>query len=195
MVAPTGSRAGIESGQFATLADMVATQSITANSICHVFDLNDRGDYYITVADEGGGTLLDNGLYANHANGGGGVQQITAFEFNQTIASGVTGDILTLNAPAEMLIKLTALSCTASSNQGGISIINDGYTVIDQKVLSDETPATQTAFYISSGVGLNSVNSSNGSISDIIGASIVINKNAGNTTQNIIYSYQVIKMI
>lgn len=73
MAAPTGSKGGAESGQYGTLAEVIAATNIVADSIISVFELANRGDYFVTIADEGSGILLNNGLFANPFGGGGTV--------------------------------------------------------------------------------------------------------------------------
>lgn len=59
----TGALKGYESGQFASVAEMTPTLWLEEGMIVEVFD--NKTKYYITVADEGEGILLTNGLYAN----------------------------------------------------------------------------------------------------------------------------------
>lgn len=109
-----------------------------------------------------------------------------------SIAAGVTGDILTLNVPGK-LIRLYALGCSTTVEQAGMSLTRDGFLLADQLKLIDTTPTN-------SGVLAFGVNRSPAQISasragvffyEVTGETIVLNKNAGNTTEIIDYAYEV----
>lgn len=110
-----------------------------------------------------------------------------------TIASGVTGNILTLTAPAGQVARLTLLVCSSSTTQTGVSIVSDGNTVINGTLSQNDVSITSGTFFVSETYAGGSTPSSNGakaSITCVVGEVIVINKNAGNTTQSIEYSVE-----
>lgn len=94
------------------------------------------------------------------------------------IASGVTGDIATITAPAGKRVRLNLMN-VSSGNQAGISVIADGVTIVDELTLNVSTSFSPGAFNISP-AGLPYVDAS---------TSIIIRKNAGNTTQSINYAF------
>lgn len=112
----------------------------------------------------------------------GGDYKPTFFSGRLTISSGATGTLLTLTAPAGKRIRLNGLA-TASGTQSGISIVADGTTVVSALTLGLNAATGFT-------VQANSGDSATGGIPYIEALStIVISKNAGNTTQNLSYSY------
>ncbi len=121
---------------------------------------------------------------------GGGIFRAESFVFDQAIASGQTGDLVTIGTTGK-ISKLTYLSNSVSSGAGqsGISIVVDGVSVITEQVLSDLDAATSSEFVIMNGNASGNANGSIGNILDIVGEFIVINKNAGNTTFELKYSY------
>lgn len=126
--------------------------------------------------------------------------KITAAEWNPdspsgviVIASGVTGDIATINAPAGKRVRLVFITTGTTVTQAGISIIRDGVTVIDEKILEETVPNGNGDFYItqsavSSSSGLQQVQ---GILSPVTGEQIIIRKNAGNTTESIDYNFEI----
>ena len=109
-----------------------------------------------------------------------------------TIASGVTGNILTLTAPAGQVARLTSLFASAVTTQAGISVISDGNTVLSG-VLGENDSSPSGNFLVSESFLLStSAPASDGSIivKQVVGNSVVINKNAGNTTEAINYAVE-----
>lgn len=123
---------------------------------------------------------------------GGSAWKIQSASLVQTLSSGVTGDIITLTAPAGQLVKLYQLSCKTSGTQTGISVVSDDVTIVDQKELDDFAPLTASGtFVITRGFGSSSAtNASAGILTEVIGKEVVIKKNAGNTGIDIEYAYE-----
>jgi hypothetical protein len=94
------------------------------------------------------------------------------------ISSGVTGTLVTIPAPTGGRVRLVCLF--ANTAQPGISIICDGVTVASNRTigLQSGTDATTLVIGASSAVGVAYVEAR---------TSIVISKNAGNTTANLSY--------
>lgn len=110
-----------------------------------------------------------------------------------SIASGVTGTLLTITAPAGKKVRLIGLA--ASGSQAGITVSKDGAAVVSTQAL--ETGAKTTGFVVggmsnpNGAGGLGSPGDGVNAIPYIQGSqSITISKNAGNTTAVIYYSYQ-----
>lgn len=125
--------------------------------------------------------------------GGGGAWRVKFASTSNFISPGQTGDLVTIAAPAGQFVKLTFLTTSGSAEQNGISISSDGVLVISEKILSDITPATGVyRFFISKHYQNASpgLTFSANAISSVIGKSITINKNTGNTAQGITYSYE-----
>ena len=78
---------------------------------------------------------------ASSSGSGGGVFQAEQ-RILEEISSGQTGDLLTVTAPTGKVIKITYLVAFSSSTQEGISLITNGNTLIDQKILNDNTPTS-----------------------------------------------------
>lgn len=103
----------------------------------------------------------------------------TNFPAGAVIASGVTGTLVTITAPAGGRVRLVSLFTTTGA-QSGISIISDGVTVATARtvgVISSADP-TQLVIGSASPVGVDYVEAR---------TSIVISKNAGNTVAAINY--------
>lgn len=106
-----------------------------------------------------------------------------------TISSGVTGILLDVPEQPGKVFRLFRLSCSSTSPQVGISLITDQGTLEDEQQLSDNNP-------VSTAVGEFAVSrGQDGALAlgvyNIIDCkSFQITKNAGNTTQDIIYAYE-----
>lgn len=123
------------------------------------------------------------------ADEAGKVWKVKFPSLGDTIALGVTGELVKITAPAGQLVRLHSLSTTTTSNQVGISLGVDGEIVVPTNILSDESPSN-SGFYISRAIGGSSVATGLQQISELIGDEITINKNAGNTAESIFYAYE-----
>lgn len=121
--------------------------------------------------------------------GGGGIFRTETFVFNQSIASGQTGDLVIIGM-AGKLTKLTSISTDSSSRQSGMSIVVDGVTLVGPDNLSGTPPGLDSDWFISQGSFNGDINRTGAAMGDVIGEFITIRKNAGNTTQIIKYAYQ-----
>jgi hypothetical protein len=108
----------------------------------------------------------------------GGDFRPTNFPVGAIIASGVTGTLVTIPAPANGRVRLVSLFSAGA--QSGISVVADGVTVANARTLNSATTTDPTALVVGSScaVGVPYVEAR---------TSIVISKNAGNTTANISY--------
>ena len=110
------------------------------------------------------------------------------------IASGVTGDILTVTPPAGQRVKLTHLSTAAGFEQAGISILFGVTTVLSEKLISGPQPNAQVNRYsIGEYQPYAAGNPPNGNHLYITGKTdevLTITKNAGNTARTIYYAYE-----
>ena len=121
------------------------------------------------------------------SKGSGGLFYITEpFQYNQQIASGQTGTLITIGT-AGKVTELTYLATVSTTPQAGISIEVDGNTIIPTGSLAESNPNTAANF----GIFKQSANTS-GSIgipTTIRGEFISVIKDAGNTTHGLVYSY------
>lgn len=123
--------------------------------------------------------------------GGGGAFKPTFFSGTQNIASGSSGTLLTLTAPAGKKVRLTSLGLLAGFAESGITIATDTGDVVTALTLQG-SPSTTTGTFA---VGQMSTTSGGGSavfnpieyIDSI--STIVVSKDSGSTTQPIYYSY------
>ena len=111
------------------------------------------------------------------------------------IASGVTGDILTVTPPAGQRVRLTHLSTGAGFDQNGISILFGTTTVLSEKFISGPAPdiGAQERFSIGKYQPYAAGIPPNGNhpfITGKVDEALVINKNSGNTTRDIYYAYE-----
>lgn len=105
-----------------------------------------------------------------------------------SIASGVTGNILTLTAPAGQVARLTFLFAVGAT-EDGMSIIADGNTVLSG-TLGVNLSTINGSFAVGETVLLStSAPFGDGSriVKNVVGENIIINKAAGNTSQIINY--------
>ena len=110
----------------------------------------------------------------------------------QNIASGVTGDIATITAPAGQLVRIHHLTGSGGT-QAGISLEVDGTDIITELILAANTPASVTTadtFFLAEVYGHTDVNSGAMKVASQIGSEIKIKKNAGNTAIFINYAYE-----
>jgi hypothetical protein len=117
----------------------------------------------------------------------GNLFQAETAVINQTITSGQTGELVVIGT-AGKITKLTLLTCASSISQAGISVVVDANTVISG-TLSDSTPEASAGFYVADGLGTSNITQSAGGLVDVIGEFITIQKDTGNTTEDILYSY------
>lgn len=123
------------------------------------------------------------------AAGGGGIFRAETFVFNQTIASGQTGDLLIIGT-AGKVARLTKLLGATASLEPGISIDVDGATLVGPGNLADITPSA-TEFFVAPAVGDVTLGLGGGNIMDVFAEFITIKKNAGNTANAISVSYEI----
>lgn len=110
-----------------------------------------------------------------------------------SIASGVTGTILTLTPPSGQRVRLTHLSTTAAANQVGISVVIGGSTLISELDLDGDSPNTAVKFSVGNyqpyGVAappMTNYSQFTGKTNEVL----TILKNAGNTTVTVYYGYE-----
>jgi hypothetical protein len=121
------------------------------------------------MADISADTILPSGVFVPSAYNIG------------SIASGVTGTLLTITAPAGKKVRLIGLQAPLGS-QSGISVVVDGSTVV---ATTDLVSGIGNAGFVvgCSGNGTNSIPYLQGY------STIAIVKNAGNTAATIYYSH------
>lgn len=117
---------------------------------------------------------------------------LESFSGQLTIASGATGDILTLTPAANKKVKLDAL--IAVTQQSGISIYRGAVKVVDNKnLLTSGTAPIANSFVV--GVGVATGTSGGGgaailqSVEGRINEVIRVVKESGSTTADINYSF------
>ncbi len=122
---------------------------------------------------------------------GGGVFRTEIFVFNQAIASGQTGDLVTIGT-AGKVTRLTMLITNGAATQTGISIDSDGATIVGPSPLSEQATPSGGSFFVAPAVGVSaSVIDAGGSILDVFGEFITIKKDGGNTSNELRYSYEI----
>ena len=125
--------------------------------------------------------------------GGGGVFQPES-RVDTTIATGQTGDLITITAPTGKTIKVTYLfSSSTTTRQAGISLIVNGNTLIDQQSLAASVDQSVTgSFYIGMMASSNPTTIAGYyRIPEVYCTSFVVNKNAGNTARSIYIVYEI----
>ena len=127
---------------------------------------------------------------------GGGYFVPEALQSDRIVA-GQTGLLLSIPEVSGKVYKITRLTCTGNSTQGGISLIIDGVTVFDEQAVMDQTPtsadmlATGDSFGIASTYSNSTAAAAARIIKEAYCTSFSVIKNAGNTAQSIDYAYQV----
>jgi hypothetical protein len=122
------------------------------------------------------------------ADEAGKVWKVKAASGLLTIASGATGQLVEITAPAGQLVRLHTLSTTGVNPQGGISIQSDEVDSLSTSTIANNV--TSSGFYLSRSIGGTSVAQGAALVSEIIGRVIAITKNAGNTTEELNYAYE-----
>lgn len=123
--------------------------------------------------------------------GGGGAFKPTFFSGVQNIASGSSGTLLTLTAPAGKKVRLTSLGCLAGFSETNITVTTDTGAVVTALTLQGSPTNAIGSF----AVGQMSVTTGGGSPSfvpiDYIDSisTIIITKTVGSTANDIYYSY------
>lgn len=116
------------------------------------------------------------------ASGGGGYFKLTAPPVTgQSIASGQTGDLVTIGTAG----KITRITYLAGLQVvPDISITRDGVLVLDAESIARSDFTGQTGVYIGLNIGSPS------RLREIYGEFLTISKGDGNTVDDIIYSYE-----
>lgn len=123
--------------------------------------------------------------------GGGGIFRAETFVHSQTIASGQTGDLVTIGTTG----KITKLTFFVTNDnaipQPDITITSDGQNIISGEGISDYTPALNTGVFIAmSSTNSTDVRAEAANLSDVVGEFITISKGVGNTIEPLLYSYE-----
>ena len=123
------------------------------------------------------------------------VSQTTA-----TVASGVTGNILTVSAPDQQkqLVVMYLLCVNSGSTQAGISLIIDGNTIWNTVTLDGSQTSVDSNRKIARNFKTNSEGGmllTRNMLECAAGKSITVNKNTGNTSQAILYGYEIWEQI
>jgi hypothetical protein len=123
--------------------------------------------------------------------GGGGSLKPSFFSGALEIASGSSGTLLTITAPAGKLARLTGL-VSETGAQSDISVIADGVTVVSSLALQAASGSTAIGGYVI-GVGMSSTPTGAGSgvgILDFVeGSVITVVKGGAPTAAKVYYSY------
>tara|TARA_R110000851_G_scaffold231909_3_gene384637 strand:- start:835 stop:1242 length:408 start_codon:yes stop_codon:yes gene_type:complete len=119
--------------------------------------------------------------------GGGGVYVPEVWVTNQTLAAGVTGDILTIGTAG----KITVLEylTTDSSSQSGMGLVVDGNVVKENEILGGTTPSSSSHWGIYTGGSSTNVSTYVGRRTSVSGEFITLTKTGAITTQALLYSY------
>lgn len=137
------------------------------------------------MADENLSTLI----------GGGGEWNPTGFSFQQIQPATTTGDLITITGVDGGRVRLTSLHTNTGTSQAGISIIVDGKTVIDEGLLADQSPLNISvgSFWIAPAASIYGgidLRYNDLILSPVIGKTIIVRKNAGNTVSAIGYAFE-----
>lgn len=117
---------------------------------------------------------------------GGGSFKPTFFSGTQSVASGATGAIISITAPAGKKVRLLSLA-TATGVESNVQVSTDTGIVVGPLILSNTGNDTNAGRF---SVGLVSTGNGSGSIEYIEStASIVVEKTSGNTANAINYTY------
>lgn len=104
------------------------------------------------------------------------------------IASGQTGQLLSVTAPQGKVVRFIYILSGTTTEQDGISLVNDGVTLESEQILAASNGSTSSGARFGVSFHFGSPNSR--LYPQIEGESIQISKNAGNTTQSIRYAYE-----
>jgi len=109
---------------------------------------------------------------------GSGSFTTSSFSTQQTLSSGLAGDILTLTAPVGKKVRLDSFSPAAGQEEIEITLTVDGVDVVTNK-------SCGTSFVV--GKHLDGARWSG--VDDIVGSSIIVTKVSGVTVNPLLYSY------
>jgi hypothetical protein len=129
-------------------------------------------------------------LLSSIASGGGAGFKISAL-VKGTIPAGATGTLLSLPEVENTFYRLVFLSINAASTQAGITLTSDGAALESVGVLVGTSVSTQPAGLFNVRRNFSGIESFIGTYDIIECKSFSIDKNAGNTAQDIYYAYEV----
>ena len=129
-------------------------------------------------------------------SGGGGMFTIES-QVSNRITVGQTGTLLSVPEVSGKAYKITCLATQSNSVQAGMSLVIDGVTVFDEQSIMDQTPSSNDMSALGGSFGVSAVYSTTNTtvtiriLREIYCTSFSLIKNAGNTTENIDYVYQI----
>ena len=130
-------------------------------------------------------------LLSSVVGGGGSGFQSEGITF-QNITSGQTGELISIPEVSGKVYRIFLLATSTPSAQPGISLITNGNTIESEKILIDSSPSSTgtSSFGISRIINSTTVTLGRGFYNVVECSSFSIEKNAGNTTEDIDLSYE-----
>lgn len=129
----------IGDGVYPTLSSLVSAPELSSGSVVIVSEQENRGTYFITAIDEGGGVLLNNGLYANLYGGGTVLPELapdlnfvssritSAFLFKEITGINAVGALTTaLSLTGKFSISYLAFSGVVANDVSRVKLTVDG---------------------------------------------------------------------
>lgn len=117
--------------------------------------------------------------------GGGGFRPTGLFSCPVTIPSGASGTVLTLTAPDNKIIRLTALS----GNDSGMTLVSDGNTIVSGKDLRTQVSADANSFLVGEASIVSFTGVHSNTLPFVDGKVITLSKASGTTGNAIVYAY------
>lgn len=127
---------------------------------------------------------------------GGGIQVEEFISGKLSLASGASGDILTISPASNQIVQLTGLVCSAGGAESGITVTVGGREIITSLILDTNNESQVGEFSVRGLASASTGNDFTGTVQTINGAAgedIVVSKDTGSTSSTISYSYNFIR--
>lgn len=119
--------------RYDTLADLLAdSNNLRDKNVASVFEVANRGDWYISTTDEGSGQAIPGTnpqLYANQFTGGGGGMFMTTAMMRDIVNLPITGNQGDSLFQVTGSGRVTLMSVNSTTGVASINVIRDGTTI------------------------------------------------------------------
>lgn len=143
----------IGDGVYPTLVSLVSASELLSGSVVVVSEQENRGTYFITAIDEGGGVLLNNGLYANLYGGGTVLPELapdlnfvsslvtTTAPYKQITVNAVGSLTPALSLTGKFALPFIGLSNLTNNDLSRVKLTIDGEVKIDDTLTANVNAA------------------------------------------------------
>lgn len=126
--------------------------------------------------------------------GGNGGRFVSEGIVSGILSAGQTGELLSVPKVPNKSYRIRSLYCASTATQAGISLTTDELAIESESILSEAQPtatAETAMFFIGDEYAASTLGNGARGYKSVNCSSFSIDKNAGNTTEQIIYAYEI----